>query len=346
MFYVVQSGGVVLKRDGADEIYMAGDLVDPLSLVTSRASGDVFSIGSTMLMGVGPSEIRELMLSSSEMLSKTLLQVVDCLKKKQGSVKPKADSSLDTLINDIVAGKQRFAARYSPLLFGEKALYRKGVKLLELKDGKAASAVFMDYLKQFRNSPLSRPVKMYLALSELLKKSHEAAAELLVDLLAESPSDMVAGCIYRILGVLGLRDTAIVLLRGLMDYPEGFYNSLPSEPRVISLKFEKDQVVLEEEKVADRIAFVLSGRAGILKKSEDGVFLLDELDHNSSFGELQTLRKARWDVTLVARSDSRVILVSEETFLKIVTDKYPTVGLSLLEYMLNICSDAVISSPG
>ena len=345
LFYVVQSGGVVLKHNDADEICMTGDFVDPLSLITNRASGDTYSIGTTMLIGGTASDIKDYMISSPELLSRTLVQAARYFRKRFGHLESNTLVDLDSVISDLVGRKQKFVSKYPPILFGEKALYRKGVKFLEMKEAEQASGTFAEYLEQFSNSPLARPVRMYFALSRILSRAYESAAEIMMTVLAENSADVVAKHIHRVMGVLGLRDTRVLFLKGFMKYPEDFFSMLPLEPRVVSLKFEKDQVVLEEEKNADRIAFVVSGRAGIIKKSKDGAFLLSELKSDCSFGEVHALSGSLWDVTLIARSESRIILVSEEVFLKMVTARFPRIGLSLLEYILAVCGDGSIPAP-
>ncbi len=345
LFYVVQSGGVVLKYSDANEICMTGDFVDPMSLVTNKASGDIYSIGTTMLIGGTASDIRDYMISSPELLSRALIQAARYFKKRFGHIESNTSVDLDSVISELVGKKQKFVSKYPPILFGEKALYRRGVKFLELKEAEQASVAFAEYLEQFSNSPLARPVRMYFALARILSRAYDSAAEIMMTVLAENSADVVARYIHKLMGVLGLRDTRILFLKGFIEYPEDFFSMLPLEPRVVSLKFEKDQVVLEEEKRADRIAFIVSGKAGIIKKGKEGVFLLSELKRNCSFGEVHALSGSLWDVTLVARSESRVVLVSEEVFLKMVTTKFPRIGLSLLEYILAACSDGSIPVP-
>ena len=190
-FYIVKTGGAILKGPMEDEIYMAGDLVDPVSLVTSRATGDAYTIGNTSLLAGTKGEVLDFFSKSQSNLLRLLTRTSESLSSiiVNSNKNPR---SADEIVNVATTKKQEFIETYKPLLFGEKSLYRKGVKLLERKDYDNSIEILRNYLQQFNNSPLTRPVKMFMAMAEMQKGYCERAMKNMMELFSIDSFDMVS----------------------------------------------------------------------------------------------------------------------------------------------------------
>lgn len=331
-FYIVKNGGAILKGSTEDDIYMTGDLVDPVSLVTGKSTGDTYTIGSTTLMAGTSEEILTLLSRKPNYLLRLLKKVSETLSSALKRSKKRMRST-DEIVSYAISKRQVFLEKYRPLLFGEKSLYRKGVKLLERKDYDNALEIFKNYLSQFNNSPLTRPVKMFIAMTELKKGSFEKAVKMMMELLSEDSFDTISHYIRELFGTFDLGLSTLQITRQNI-YSDNFYSYLQEKYPENKLELEKEEILFQEGVKSDKVVVLIEGKMNILKLLDRKTFFIKEISEKSTFGELHVLIGATSDVTVVIDAGSKIMLFEKDTFLKIITEKIPVEGTSLLERFL------------
>ncbi|AKI96940.1 cyclic nucleotide-binding domain-containing protein [Kosmotoga pacifica] len=331
--YIIQSGGAILKHNGSDRIFIAGDIIDPVSVVSGKSTGDVYSVGSTSLICGTVEEILEFIKKHPKLLQRALIKAVEELSYFDDELRDRLQS-IEDITAVLVSKRQFLLSSYPPLLFGEKPLYRKAVKQLQKKDFEGAIQNLKCYLKQYQNSPLSRPVKLYLALGELNVSNYDNAAELLISLLNGS-KDLVSNYVRKLFSAFELNETAFILTKGTPTYPEGFFEKVVNENSENIIKINDDMPLVEEGATINNIYFILEGNFWITKKHGNKFFKLIDMPPGSTFGELHILTNSKSDSTLMARTGSKVIVIDKKSFFKTVIFELPDAGVELLKHLLS-----------
>ncbi|MFO7880997.1 MAG: cyclic nucleotide-binding domain-containing protein [Kosmotogaceae bacterium] len=332
-YYFVKSGGVIVKCNSDDDIYISGDLVDPLSLVTSKSTGDGFSVGKTTLISASKPEIFDFLLKNSRLLQKALNKTIELIENYH----EECDTTLRTFeetMAQIIRKKQFFLEKYSPLLFGEKPLYRKAVKLMQKKEYTSSIDMFNSYLEQYHNSPLERPVKLFLALGKMGTGELSEAAELMLQLI-DTENDPVSKYVRQLFNLFEICETSFSLTYGFPKYSDEFLKRLESETISQKESDEAKHVLAEEDKAAKKIFFVLSGSINLMKNHHVGLFKLNEIRAGESLGEIQVMLRNKWDVTAIANPSTEVATLNRDRFLKIISNESPEDGITILRYLLN-----------
>lgn len=333
-FYIVLSGGAILKNpNDEDRIFMSGDFIDPLSLVTFNSSGDVYAVGKTILLCGNREEIVDFMKKHPKVLHHAIIRIIESLSYNKDR-NDETNNSVEELLAHLTAKRQFFIDKYPPLIIGEKPLYRKAISLLRKGDYDGAIAYLESYLSQFANSPLERPVRMFLALAEISREGNDRAIVLMLKLLKEAP-DHVSKYVHEMLRALGLKESAFVVTFGTPNYPEGFLRYIQEQYPDKLKTIENEMVIFENGAIADAVYFVVSGEIRLVKKRENGFLKLKEITKGDSFGEIHTLCAGKWDVTAVANKGSKIVVLDKETFLNTAIKKNPEAGLVLMDYLLN-----------
>ncbi len=338
-YYFVKSGGVIVKCNSDDDIYITGDLVDPLSLVTHKSTGDGFSVGKTVLISTGKSEISNFLLKNPRLLQKALSKTIELIE----NYSKECDTTIRTFeetMAQIIRKKQFFLEKYPPLLFGEKPLYRKAVKQMQKKEYTSSIDMFSSYLEQYHNSPLERPVKLFLALGKMGSGELSEAAELMLQLI-DTENDSVSKYVRQLFGLFEICETSFSLTFGLPKYSEKFLKRLESETISQKESDEAKHVLAEENKAANKVFFILEGSVNLMKNHHVGLFKLNEINAGESLGEIQVMLRNKWDVTAVANPSTKVATLNRDKFFKIITNEFPEDGVVILSYLLNYYKETV-----
>lgn len=331
--YIVQSGGAILKRNGTDRIFIAGDIIDPVSIVSKKSTGDIYAVGHTSLIAGSIEEILGFIKKNPKLLQRALLKAVEELPFFDEELSDRLQS-IEEITAILISKRQYLLNKYPPLLFGEKPLYRKAVKYLQKKDFANAANNFKCYLKQYQNSLLSRPVKLFLALAELNLSNFNAAAELLTNLL-DSSKDVVSDYVRKLFGAFELNETAFILTKGVPAYPENFSRKIIEEYADKIVTLEEDTPLVEEGKAFNSIYFVVEGELWAAKKRGNKFFKLSEISKFNTFGELHVLTDSKADSTLIGKSGTKLISIDRKSFFKISIFEFPEAGIELLKYLLS-----------
>jgi len=330
--YIIQSGGAILKRNGIDRIFIAGDLIDPVSIVSRKCTGDVYAVGATSLIAGSIEEILEFIKKNPKLLQRALLKAVEELPYFGEELSDKLQS-MEEVTAILISKRQALLNKYPPLLFGEKPLYRKAVKCLQKKDFTNAAHNFRCYLNQYQNSLLSRPVKLFLALAELNLSNYNSAAELLTSLLDNS-KDVVSDYVRKLFSVFELNETAYILTKGVPIYPKTFYNKIINANENKITFFEEDAPLVEEGVPLNRIYYVIEGELWVIKQHGSKFFKLTAIPQGATFGELHILTGSKADSALIGKAGAKLIAIDRKEFFKISIFELPDVGVELLKYLL------------
>ncbi len=332
-YYFVKSGGVIVKCNLDDEIYISGDLVDPLSLVTSKSTGDGFSVGKTVLISANKNEVFNFLVANTRLLQKALNKTIELIENYHEEC-DKTIRTFEETMAQIIRKKQFFLEKYPPLLFGEKPLYRKAVKQMQKKEYSSSIEMFYSYLEQYHNSPLERPVKLFLALGKMGAGELSEAADLMIQLI-DSENDAVSKYVRQLFNLFEICDTSFSLTYGFPKYSEEFLKLLKSETDNQKEIEDTEHVYAEEDKAAKKIFFVLSGSVNLMKNHHVGLFKLNELKAGKSLGEIQVMLQNKWDITAIANPSAKIASVNKDKFIKMITNESPKDGITILEYLLN-----------
>ncbi|MCB1222378.1 MAG: cyclic nucleotide-binding domain-containing protein [Mesotoga sp.] len=328
-YYVVSSGGLILKGfDSEDKVYLEGDLADPLSVVGGEHSGDLLCVGDSAILVGDRDELKEYLVSRPERLEKLFVDVEKDLSLCSG----KGPFDLDEFTASLVAKKQCWLEEYPPLLFGEKSLYRKGIRLIERKDYPSAQEVLRSYLDQYQNSPLSRPVKLFYAFSCFLNDFLEDALASIMDIL-ESAEDEISRIARFFVCHMGLFESGFKFLYRGPRYSSDLFRILKADYLRIR-KAGSDRIVFEEGRKAGSVLFLLKGEIALLKKRGDKNSVLFTIKSPSSIGEIQVLSRSKWDTTLKIKSNSEYILIDRDKLVQYLIHKSPQDGFRMVEYLL------------
>lgn len=334
----MSSGGLILKgSDSEDRVYMKGDLADPLSIVGGEHSGDLLSVGDSSILVGDRDELKEYLISRPSRLERFFLDVEEELRL----CPKKTACDLEELISTIVSRKQQWLREYPPLLFGEKSLYRKGIKLIERKDFPAAQEVLKSYLDQYKNSPLSRPVKLFYSVSCFLNSILEEALSTIVGIL-ESEEDEISKIARFFVCNMGLSESGFKLLYNGPDYSADLFRLLRADSRRVR-KVSSDQIVVEEGRKCGSAIFLLRGEMILLKKCGDEDSVLFSLRSPNSIGEVQVLSKSKWDATVIVRGKSEYILMDRNRLVQNLINKSPQDGFKMVEYLLGYMRQTGVS---
>ena len=338
MYYIVSSGGLILKGFNSDDkVYMEGDLADPMSIVGEKYSGDLLSIGDSSILVGDRDELREYLVARPERLEKFLQNVEEDLR----SCSESKGLDLDGLVSILVSMKQHWLKEYPPLLFGEKSLYRKGIKLIERREYPSAQEVLKSYLEQYQNSPLSRPVKLYYSLSCFLNNSLDLALTSILEIV-EGEADEIAGIARFFACRMGLLESGFKFLYKGPDYSSNLFRNLRRDSRKIR-KTDSDKIVVEEGKRAGSAIFLLKGEMILSKRRENENSVLFSLKSPNSIGEVQLLAKSKWDTTVVVRGNSEYVLLDRSRLFQHLIHKSPQDGFKMVEYILGYMRQSLIS---
>ncbi|TYB80814.1 MAG: cyclic nucleotide-binding domain-containing protein [Kosmotoga sp.] len=332
-YYFVKSGGVIVKCNSDDDIYISGDLVDPLSLVASKSTGDGFSVGKTTLISANKKEAFNFLMANTRLLQKAITKTTELIENYH----EECDTTIRTFeetMAQIIRKKQFFLKKYPPLLFGEKPLYRKAVKQMQKKEYSTSIEMFNSYLKQYHNSPLERPAKLFLALGKMGAGELSEAADLMIQLI-DSDNDDVSKYVRQLFNLFEICDTSFSLTYGFPKYSEKFLELLKTEFDKQKKSDDVEHVFAEEDKAAKKIFFILSGSVNLMKNHHVGLFKLNELKAGESLGEIQVMLQSKWDITAIANPSAEVATLNKDKFVKIITNESPEDGITILKYLLN-----------
>lgn len=88
----------------------------------------------------------------------------------------------------------------------------------------------------------------------------------------------------------------------------------------------------------DFMCFVVRGLLDVLKKSSDGEFqVIARLGKGNTIGEMSIVDKSPRSASVIARQPSVAIILTKKGF-EILTDRYPTLGVTLLKKILRLLS--------
>lgn len=313
-----------------DRVYLPGDLADPLTLAGCPHRGDLLTVGdSTVLIG-NKGELQEYLLSNLESLERVFSRVAEIIAPCE---RPGMEG-LDEYLCHTVSMKQQWLREYPPLLFGEKSLYRKGVKLMERRDFSGAREIFKTYFKQFGNSPLARPTKLFYAICSLYNRKIDLAMKTALEILNES-DDLISSVTRRLFDHIGLFESAHKLLSGGPDYDGGLYRSMKNALREKFFRASGETILFQEGEVSDKVLVLLEGSLKILKRNKKKQFLLFSLTAPDTIGEIQAAAKCAWDITVVAGENAKFASLNYVEFLRYLFEHVPEEGLRLLEYLLD-----------
>ncbi len=331
----MQSGGIILKREaGDDTVFMAGDLVDPVTLIGTRHSGDLLTIGSTTLLAGNREELREHLVTGCERLRRAFYSVTrDMVPADRTKSK-----GITEYLEQLTGFKQHWLEAYPPLLFGEKSLYRKGIKLLERRDYIEAESVLKLYLDQFVNSPLARPAKLYYAVACLLNERIDTALDLSLEIFAEEKGEL-ASIARRLISYLGLFETSYRILHRSPGYSAELFRNLVIAFGDRIVETDSELVLFEEGRKIEGVAVLVEGQIKCFKNSSKKPSLVFTLNPPDSIGEILSTVGSLCDVTIVAAENSKLFIIERDAFFDYIIRKFPCEGFKLMEYFLRFSEE-------
>jgi CRP/FNR family cyclic AMP-dependent transcriptional regulator len=87
-----------------------------------------------------------------------------------------------------------------------------------------------------------------------------------------------------------------------------------------TITFEDDEVIFNTGDLADCAYVIMEGLVDILTETDSGPILAGTLEQNQLFGELALLNNVPRNSTLKARDNLRVMKISAEMFLKLLSE--------------------------
>ena len=95
--------------------------------------------------------------------------------------------------------------------------------------------------------------------------------------------------------------------------------------------YKKDNMILIEEEVGSTMFIILDGRVKISRISEEGrEVILSILSEGDFFGEMSILDGQTRSANVVTLSDSEILVIHREDFLRMLHD-YPQIAINLLK---------------
>ncbi len=98
------------------------------------------------------------------------------------------------------------------------------------------------------------------------------------------------------------------------------------------LTYEDGEILFEEGDPADSAYVVMEGEVEILAKTENGQVAYGTLGEHQIFGELAVLNNAPRSATLRAKGRLKVLRITDEMFIKLVTEN-PDVALDVMRQL-------------
>jgi len=320
----------LLRSEGVnDRIYMAGELADPITISGCSHSGDLFTIGYSSVLVGNKEELSEYLVAKPERLKR----VFDSVRQEIFSCESCSDMDFEDFMKGLIEAKQRWLDEFPPLLFGEKSLYRKGVKLIERGEFAEAEEVLKFYLSHYENSPLTLPAMIFYAVSCICNRKVEISLKAIVQIMGGSSSEL-SNLARKMVCYLELFETAYRLITKGPGYSKDFFNHFTDLLLDRSSRARGDTVIFEEGNKSNNLVFLLEGSLKFLKTNRSRTSLLFTIDAPNSVGEIHAFTGGSWDTTVVASDNSRFAVLSDEEFLDILIDKFPQEGFRLLEYLL------------
>ncbi len=96
--------------------------------------------------------------------------------------------------------------------------------------------------------------------------------------------------------------------------------------------FEDGEVLFHAGDPADCAFVIISGEVEILAKTDAGDMVVGVLHNNQLFGELALLNKSARSATLRAKNRLRVLRITNDVFLKLITEN-PEVALDVMHQL-------------
>ena len=332
-FFIIKSGGALLKGKNDTSIFMANDIIDPISLITGKSSGDVSTVGKTSLYTGNEEDIFNLLKSKPRYFKDTIVKTIQNLLgelEKPGCKK----TTTNEIKSFLIKKKQILINKYQPLLFGEKSLYRKGVKFIERKDYQASKEVLEYFLKNFPNSPLARPAKLYLALAEIFLQDINRASEIMINLL-EKDNDTVARYVRQMFEIFGFRIAKFQITDHPEIYPDDFYQNISEFFSSYLISVWKSKIFIEEGNKPEGILVMTKGKIDILKTVNKKSFFIKNINNQATFGELHNIGDSQYDVSIMIEQNSKIYIIPTDDFVKFITLNHPEYGIYLLKKALS-----------
>lgn len=331
-FYIIKSGGALLKGKKDTSIFMTNDIIDPISLITGKSSGDVSTVGKTSLFTGTEEDIFNLLKSKpryfKNMIVKTIQNLIGEIEKPVSK-----KTTTNEIKSFLIKKKQILINEYQPLLFGEKSLYRKGVKFIERKDYQGSKEVLEYFLQNFPNSPLARPARLYLALAEIFLQDINKASEIMITLL-ERDDDCVAKYVRQMFEIFGFRIAKFQITDYPEIYPDDFYFNIEEFFGPYRKIVKKSKIFSEEGGKPEGIIVLTKGKIDILKTVNKKSFFIKSLNNQATFGELHNIGSCSYDVSIMIEQNSKIYVIPTEEFLKFITLNHPEYGIFLLKKTL------------
>ncbi|HOI64754.1 MAG: cyclic nucleotide-binding domain-containing protein [Thermotogaceae bacterium] len=308
---------------------MAGELADPITITGCNHSGDLFTIGYSSVLVGSKEELREYLVAKPERLKR----VFDSVRQEISACERYRDMDFEDYMKKLIQAKQRWLDEFPPLLFGEKSLYRKGVKLIERGEFAEAEEVLKFYISHYENSPLTWPAMIFYAVSCIYNRKVEVSLKTIVQIMSGANNEL-SFLARKMVCYLELLETSYRLITKGPGYGKDFFNHFADLLSDRSSRARGDTVIFEEGNKSNNVVFLLEGNLKFLKTSRSRTSLLFTIDAPDSVGEIHAFTGGSWDTTVVAGDDSRFAVLGDEEFFDILIEKFPPEGFRLLEYLL------------